>query len=178
MITQEDQQVMMKTARSRGAVGQKAVLPRFISEIPTMKPHLILDFGCGKDAIHVKMLRDQGFEFVYGVDLEPLTNPDYEFQHVRSVPWHVVYASNVLNVQPSRSVLEVTLSQIADYARHGVAWMSYPGSPRRMKMGVTDMHNIISSFFRATYHFTYRNVTLYKAVGKFCQKGLEDRLTT
>lgn len=176
-MTQKELDRMVKTARSNGAIGHKAVLPRFISEIPALKPHLILDFGCGKEAIHVKMLRDQGFEFIFGKDLVPLNNPEYEFQHVDSVPWHLVYASNVLNIQPSLAVLEVTLSQVSHYARHGVVYFSYPSSPRHMKLSVSDMQDAISPFFQSVWRFRFCNTVLYKAVGKFCQKGLARRLT-
>ena len=67
-ISDGDRREMISTARSVGAVGKNAILPRFISDIDALKAHLILDFGCGAKAIHVRMLRERGYEFVYGCD--------------------------------------------------------------------------------------------------------------
>lgn len=174
-ISKEDKQVMVKTARSNGAIGKNAILPKFIAEIPALQSHLILDFGCGKDAIHVKALRDQGFEFVFGKDLVPLSNPAYEV--TQDLPWHLVYASNVLNVQPSTKTLHTTLTMITGYARYGVAYLSYPSSPRKLGLSVPDMQEKLVPYFKSVYRFTYRNTVIFKCVGKFCQKMLENRLT-
>jgi len=175
MILTADRNNMIKTARSNGAVGKNAILPRFIAEIPNLKPHLILDFGCGKDAIHVVRLREQGFEFVFGIDLVPLSNPIYEMP--QRLPWHLVYASNVLNVQPSLSVLQTTIKTIAYYANYGVAYLSYPHSPRKLGYSVVQMQESLVPYFSNVYRFTYRNTVVFKCVGKFCQKKLENLLT-
>lgn len=175
-IPDTEKKSMIKTARSNGAVGKNAVLPRFISEIPDLKPHLILDFGCGKEAIHVQMLRRQGFEFVYGIDLEPLGDPNLE-ANTCALPWHLVYASNVLNVQPSRTALYCTLDKIARFAKVGVAYLSYPKTPRKMGLSDEEMLRCITIFFQAVYKFKIRNTTIFKCVGNKCRKELENRLT-
>lgn len=171
-----DKAVMVRTSRSVGAVGKKAILPNWIGEMDdALKQHLILDFGCGHKAIHVQMLRERGFEHVYGVDLEPLENPNFEAPD--DLPWHLVYASNVLNIQPSYSALRCTLCKLSDITRFGVVYMSYPASPRKLNIPVCEMEEIIFPFFVSTYRFRLRNTTIFKAVGRKCQKKLADLLT-
>jgi len=164
MLTECVQNEMVKTARSKGAVGKNAILPRYISEFGAWKSKLILDFGCGKDAIHIKALREKGFEFVFGVDLVPLSEPVYEVK--QDLPWHLVYASNVLNVQPSLVALKTTVNQIADYARHGVAYLSYPGSPRKLGFPTFKMQERLTPYFKEVYRFSYRNTTIFKGLGR------------
>ena len=177
MIAEIDKKIMLSTARSRGAVGKNAILPNWLAGTPGLRDHLILDFGCGKDAIHVKMLREQGFEFVFGVDLEPLTNPDYEYPNGHNLPWHLVYASNVLNVQPSYSSLQCTVCKVAEYANKGVAYFSYPKSPRKLKIPDDEMLEYIAPFFNSAHKFRLRGTTIFKCRGKNCQVNLEKRLT-
>lgn len=174
-ISDCDKQIMVRTARSSGAVGKQAILPRFISSIKGLEDHLVLDFGCGKDAVHVEILRKQGFPYAYGIDLQPLTNPRLEAPE--DMPWHLVYASNVLNVQPSEDALKCTLCKLSELSKLGVAFLSYPKSPRKLNLTVSQMQEKIEPFFVATYNFKYRNTTIFKCVGRKCQKKLEERLT-
>ena len=181
-ITETDKQSMIKTARSRGAVGKNAILPKFISEIRGLEDHLVLDFGCGKDAVHVQILRKKGFAYVYGVDLVPITDPNLtisngSFLYVEALPWHLVYASNVLNVQPSFTALRCTICKVSDYARVGVAFLSYPKSPRKLNIGKDEMLSILAPYFKSVTSFRYRNTTIFKCTGRKCQEMLERRLT-
>ena len=176
-ITETDKQSMIKTARSRGAVGKNAILPKFISEIRGLEDHLVLDFGCGKDAVHVQMLREKGFAYVYGVDLVPITDPNLTTHNVEALPWHLVYASNVLNVQPSFIALRCTICKVSDYARVGVAFLSYPKSPRKLNIGKDEMLSILAPYFKSVTSFRYRNTTIFKCTGRKCQEMLERRLT-
>ena len=175
-ISDNDKKTMIRTARSNGAVGKNAILPKFISEFEGAKEHLVLDFGCGKDAIHVQMLRKKGFEYAYGIDLHPLTDSNLEANN-GSLPWYLVYASNVLNVQPTRTTLNCTICKLSDYAKQGVAYLSYPKTPRKLKLTDSQMEEILSPFFKAVYKFKIRGTTIYKCVGNNCQKKLEERLT-
>jgi len=176
-ISDLDKETMVKTARSRGAVGKNAILPRFVSEIQGLEDNLILDFGCGKDALHVKMLREKGFAFVYGIDLVPITDPNLTVQNVDAFPWHLVYASNVLNVQPSFTALRCTICKVSDYVRLGVAFFSYPKSPRKLNLGKDEMLDILKPYFKRVTAFKYRNTTIFKCTGRNCQVLLEERLT-
>ena len=174
-ITETDKQIMIKTARSSGAVGKNAILPRFIAEIEGLQPHLILDFGCGKEAIHVKALREQGFEFVFGKDLVSLSEPVYEV--TQNLPWHLVYASNVLNVQPSIDTLNTTINMVSDYARYGVAYFSYPSSPRKLGYTALKIQDRLVRYFKSVYRFTYCKTVIFKCTSRKCQEMLERRLT-
>jgi hypothetical protein len=165
----------VRTARSNGSVGKNAILPNHILSIPSLKYHLILDFGCGPAAIHVKMLRDNGFKFVFGKDLVPLENSEYEVACL--LPWHLIYASNVLNVQTSFSDLQDTIREISELAELGVVYLNYPVSPRKLKLSVEEMHNILKNFFPAAFYFKLHNTPIFKCVGKNCQKKLEMILT-
>ena len=176
-ISEGDCCEMRRTARSRGAVGQNAILPRFISEIPALKKHLILDFGCGPTAMHVEMLRSRGYEFVYGCDLSEIENPNYIHPDESAIPWHLVYASNVLNVQPSLTALRCTMCKISDLIRYGVAYLSYPKSPRKLGIDVDEMKDHLTPFFKAVTHFKYKNTVIFKCTGKKCELMLEEGLT-
>lgn len=175
-IPESEKKCMIRTARSNGAVGKKAILPNFISEIPSLKEHLILDFGCGKDAIHVQMLRNQGFEYVYGLDLQPLSNPNFDASENGSLPWHLVYASNVLNIQLSRTALNCTICKLSDFAKQGVAYLSYPKSPRKLPLSDAQMQEILAPFFKCVYSFKIRGTTIFKCTGGKCQNKLEEKL--
>jgi len=177
-ISESDKKIMMKTARSSGAVGKGAILPNFIASIPALKQHTILDFGCGKKAIHVEMLREKGYQFVYGYDLSPVENPNYTVSDLKGIPWHLVYASNVLNVQPSFTALQCTICRIADLARFGVVYLSYPKTPRKLGLSVEEMQNILSPFFNYTSNFKLKNTVIFKCSGKQCELMLEKGLTS
>jgi hypothetical protein len=176
-ITESERLDMISTARSKGAVGKNALLPGFVASIPALKKHLILDFGCGKDAVHVTMLRNKGYEFVYGCDLSPISNQNYVHPDEKAIPWHLVYASNVLNVQPSFTALNCTICKIADFARYGVAYMSYPKSPRPLRIDIEEMRSILSPYFKTVHSFKYKSTTIFKCAGKNCELLLEEGLT-
>jgi hypothetical protein len=53
--TDREKVIIMQTARSAGAVGANALLPRFIADKSQHKDDRILDFGCGPTAQHVVM---------------------------------------------------------------------------------------------------------------------------
>ena len=102
--------IVTKTARYTGAVGKKAVVPRYVANIASFDDE-ILDFGSGSKAIHVQMLKNQGFNvtawdlgknFVKGIHSPDALKRQYD----------IVYASNVLNVQPSRKYLDIIVKKL------------------------------------------------------------------
>ena len=134
---------MNKTCRSRGAVGANALVPRFIAScIP--KCARILDYGAGKDLIHVSMLREQGFDFVDGYEFgENVTSA-----HVTNLQpryYDFVYLSNVFNVQPSpehiqKVVYEVVRCLTPDW---GACYFNYPKAPRYSSVTLTELFELI-----------------------------------
>jgi len=135
MITQEQIRIANATSRSSGAVGRKAIVPQMAEEYLNNARKIgarvvALDYGAGKDAIHTRDLQSKG-HFVIA----------HEFGANKGI-WHsndalqrkydMVFASNVLNEQSSREMLEATLAEIHSLlAPHGRLYCNYPESPRK-----------------------------------------------
>ena len=97
----------------------------------------ILDFGSGPDAIHTKMLREDGFRvtaYDFGDNVTDEVDAD-----ALSRSYEVVLASNVLNVQ-EEELIEATLNQLFDAVKPGgcLIW-NYPSSPRYMGLSARQM---------------------------------------
>ncbi len=128
-------EIANKTSRTIGAVGAKAIVPRYVEEIESnfnnKEKRKILDFGAGKDAAHTIRLREKGFDVTaheFGDNQkEGLHDPkalDKKYDHV--------YASNVLNVQSSKRMMSKTLDQIHDsLKKNGLFTANFPTSPRK-----------------------------------------------
>lgn len=119
----------IKTARSTGAVGPRAIVPNYILRNPELfVDKTILDFGCGKHGRHVKELCRAGFK-VRGYDLyfdwacdEPglpdwLACPNWLAHH--SEKFDVIYLSNVLNVQANLQAITWTLERASNQLKSG-----------------------------------------------------------
>ena len=118
-----------KTARAAGAVGGNAGLPRYVESIvgPGWR---VLDFGCGPAQLHVQRLRESTGAQVVGYDL--------------NMPWprghfDLVYASNVLNVQPNIHHLNSTLSELHYHQGEGRLVVNYPSDPRKAGLSLRDL---------------------------------------
>lgn len=137
MFDQDAAAGAMKTARAAGAVGSRPVVlasildrTTFVGIFPGTYTR-ILDFGCGRGQMVCRM-RDE---------FEGCTVEGYDFalpgseQHLDTL-WDVVTVSNVLNVQDSTAMLDLTCKQLRALALRGaVIVANYPQSPR--KMGLT-----------------------------------------
>lgn len=152
MITEEQKVKAMKTYRGKGAVGGNALVPRylyknFLSSCRNQKVSWnILDYGCGKDQNHVKLLHEQGYRNAYGYDFSlPETKQNLELQY------DIVYASNVLNVQDSPEMLEATLKEIASVLKEkGLFIANYPKSPRKCDLDNWQVYTIVGKYFKNT----------------------------
>lgn len=140
-------QIVNKTARSAGAVGKRAIVPRYVASIATPSDK-ILDYGAGPKAIHTEMLRNQGLDvtaweigknFVKGVhDINALKRT-----------YDIVYASNVLNVQPSKKYIEKVVSRISKLVRPGGKFVcNYPISPRKSDVSAEELIELLIKYFR------------------------------
>ncbi len=123
--------IVNSTSRCYGAVGAKALVPRYVEEIA--KPcDRILDYGAGKNAAHTVALRAKGLRVTAH---EIGANFDFGLHTLFALSDHydIVFASNVLNVQNSVLDLLGTLKEI-----WGATWVggtvvfNYPASPRKM----------------------------------------------
>ena len=139
------------TARSSGAVGPNAILPRLVAhQLKKHKDYAILDFGAGPQALHTKWLRKQGFQRVTAYDLLPNMNTMHD--PTAMMPgrlYHVVMASNVLNIQPSMVDLNSTLEEIAGVLEIiiGKAYFNWPSEPNYMQLSTTQIRNILAVHF-------------------------------
>lgn len=150
MFTEEEIKIANATYRSKGSSvfdkdgNVRSVVARFVAS-SIGKDKKILDFGCGSEFIQGKYLRDLGFD-VAGWDFgenKPMNCVD-KLEKI----YDVVYASNVLNVISSRSMLRETLEQINDCLKDGGMFIAnYPQSPRKMTIKENDLKNIIKEKF-------------------------------
>jgi hypothetical protein len=129
-------EVVNKTARSAGAVGARALVPRVVREMEKNTDASVLDFGSGPEAIHARLLKGDGWSDVTaydcGYNISKHTNPI-----ALSFTYEIIFASNVLNVQPSHLDLLETLDEIlACCEKRTRVYLNYPVSPRKSKLSV------------------------------------------
>ena len=150
MFTEEEIKIANATYRSKGSSvfdkdgNVRSVVARFVAS-SVSKDKKILDFGCGSEFIQGKYLRGLGFD-VYGWDFGK--NRPQECVNQLDKIYDVVYASNVLNVISSLSMLTETLDQIYNCLKDGGMFVAnYPQSPRKMLLSEKDLLDIICEKF-------------------------------
>lgn len=141
-------EMMMKTARASGAVGSRAILPRLVRIMitPTWR---VLDYGAGPKAIHTKALYQEGFD-VKAYDINP-EETSYHIDHMDIVHnWYdLVFASNVLNVQPSADYVRTMVKEVHGFVKDDrFALFNYPSSPRKSNLSVKDIEDILNEVFK------------------------------
>lgn len=148
MFTEEEIKIANATYRSKGSSvfdkdgSVRSVVARFVAS-SVGKDNKILDFGCGSEFIQGKYLRELGFD-VSGWDFGD-NKPKDCVDKLEQV-YDVVYASNVLNVISSRSMLMETLEQIKSCLKDGGMFIAnYPQSPRKMNMSKEELRIIIQN---------------------------------
>jgi hypothetical protein len=118
------------TARSAGAVGARALVPRKVRELAAYDV-TILDYGSGPKAMHTLGLRDDGYSNVtaheLGGNLTSVHDPD-----ALTREYDVVMASNVLNVQPTLLDLARVVGELRCATKSGgLLVCNFPASPRK-----------------------------------------------
>lgn len=127
----EEIKIANATSRSAGSVSAKALVPRYV-EANVDKKASILDFGAGKDAVHAKRLKDNGFENIVAYDFGANSKDGLHDPKALSRKYDCVYASNVLNVQSSPQMMQTTLDSIANAVKPGGIFVgNFPESPRK-----------------------------------------------
>lgn len=145
---QEDVAAVNKTFRSTPAIGEKAVVVRYIEK--TAHPdETILDFGAGKVASHTTRLRKKGLKVTahdFGANISDTHDLD-----ALSRTYDTVFASNVLNVQLSLEMLHRTLTEIESVVANGGRFVAnYPQSPRKgvmAEINAADLETILMQYF-------------------------------
>jgi len=141
-----------KTSRTLGAIGAKALVPRHVAEIA--KPeHKVLDFGAGKDAAHAQRLRSEHGLNVTAHEFGDNQRKGVHDPNALNRRYHVVYASNVLNVQGERhpgdrEMFKSTIKQIHGALHKGGSFVgNFPASPRYNSMTADDVHQELGKHF-------------------------------
>lgn len=103
------------------------------------KNDLVLDFGAGKNAIQALRLQREGYK-VTAYDFGDNLNSKIHDPDALDKKYDVIYASNVINVQSSISMLHETLSQIVSVLKpSGVFIANYPKDPRMLGLNEEKM---------------------------------------
>ena len=139
MFTMEEIKVANATSRTNGASARnkdgsvRAIVPRYVSE-HINKEESILDFGAGKDAVHTRWLREEGFD-VTAYDFGDNCIEGLHDRNALGKQYKVIMASNVLNVQSTMTMMFATLRQVYDSLEYGGKFVcNYPSSPRKMEL--------------------------------------------
>lgn len=150
-MTTQEINIAKATSRSAGASAIKdgkirAIVPLWVEQ-NIDKNKIILDFGTGKGATSTKYLLSKGFD-VTAYDLWIGNGDELLDKFALNRQYDVVFASNVLNVQSSQSMLLETLTQIKNSIKdNGEFICNYPQSPRKMVITTADIEEILCSTF-------------------------------
>jgi hypothetical protein len=152
-MTEEQITQVNNTARTRGAVGLNAIVPRFVAE-RCLRADKILNFGSGpvvpgiKDTLHSAMLKAQGFQHVDSYDVGANVHPECHVTNPLPGSYDMVFASNVFNVQPSCECLYSTLALAASLvAPDGFLILNYPKDPRYCSLSLDELYESLQRLF-------------------------------
>ena len=150
MFTEEEIKIANNTYRSKGSSvydkdgNVRSVVAKYVAA-NISKDKKILDYGCGSEFIQGKYLQKLGFN-VYAWDFGE-NKPEECVVSLEQV-YDVIYASNVLNVISSESMLMETINQIYDCLNDGGVFIAnYPTSPRKMECSAASIGQIICTKF-------------------------------
>lgn len=129
----EDVRLANATCRSRGVVGGgKPALPRIVASRAERGVTRILDLGSGREALQARALRAAGYR-VSAIDLGDNWDDAVHDAEALAGRFDVIFASNVLNVQASRRMLDTTLRVVGGLLEQdGVFLANYPAAPRKL----------------------------------------------
>ena len=154
MFTEQEIRIANKTSRTNGASARnkdgsiRAIVPKYVAD-HIHKEDSILDFGAGKDAVHTKWLREEGFN-VTAYDFGDNCIEEIHDKDALRKQYKVIMCSNVINVQSSMEMLMDTLQQLNDSLEPGgMLVVNYPASPRKMDMTATELSMIMWNVFHA-----------------------------
>ena len=143
----------VKTARSSGAVGPNAKVPQIVLEMAYDNRDWILDYGAGRKAIHTEMLREAGYgnawAYDFAKDVDGVFIDDLETTRGE---WDIIFASNVLNVQTSMGMLDLTLNELWQLMNpFSILVANYPNSPRKLDLSVQSLHSKLREGFERVH---------------------------
>ena len=149
-----EKEVEVANATCRASVGRSLpITPRIVGAIAA-KGDKILDFGAGTYATYTLELRKAGFD---------VTAHDFGDNWVKGLhdadaltrKYDIVFASNVLNVQSSVSMMQGTLAIIAAVVKpSGVFIANYPDKPRKLGWSPEQVRAALEKQFSKVYALT------------------------
>lgn len=150
-----------KTARSSGAVGPNAKVPKVVLSMAYDTTDWILDYGSGPKAIHTKTLRDAGYSNAWAYDfaIDPIVNRMFiEDLSLTVGKWDIIFASNVLNIQVSEKMMDVTLNEIWQLmGTYTIFITNYSNSPRKLNLNTEAVYSKLRAGF-GRVHRTHGDV--------------------
>jgi len=143
MATTKQIAVANSTSRSGSAIGHKAITPKMVRKYVDLKngkrTMTILDFGAGKTADHARKFVEDGYNCLaheFGDNIDPRYHCELSMLNT----YDVVYASNVLNVQQSYSMVVEMLDQVKHVMKPTSVFIAnFPLKPRKMDITAEDM---------------------------------------
>jgi 16S rRNA A1518/A1519 N6-dimethyltransferase RsmA/KsgA/DIM1 with predicted DNA glycosylase/AP lyase activity len=140
------------TSRTSGVGTRIPIVPRvvksWIDYHYDKEDTMVLDYGAGKSASQARELLKQGYlvtAYEFG------DNVDKRFHNELALlqKYHIVYASNVLNVQTNLAMLLRTLGEIKSVLLDdGEFFCNYPNAPRKAGLSVKEIEMVLKSVFR------------------------------
>jgi hypothetical protein len=133
-MTKDEIQIVNKTARHSGAVGQNALIPKIITGRYPYLGYKMLDFGSGPRCVQTFNLKELGYD-VTPYDIGGNVRDGIHLVETEDDKgkYDLIFASNVLNVLPSEEAWVETLSKIDWFlgGDNAFAIMNFPKSPRK-----------------------------------------------
>lgn len=128
---------------------KRSIVPNLIPSLYNDKNISILDYGSGRNAWHSRYLISLGYN-VTAYEIGKNFNDLYHSKTSLKSVYDVVYASNVLNVQPNVVFLKTVLSEIEQCTSDNGSFIcNYPYSPRKNKsISTNDMKAYLKSYFK------------------------------
>jgi|GEM_PF-2236941 len=138
------ERIVNDTYINRGKMAWINVIPRFLPLFAEPGDE-ILDFGAGRGGLHMNILRKRGLT-VTGYECGENFCEGLHDSHALERQYDIVYASNVLNVQPTVKYLQEVLDLIESCVLPGgVFFCNFPDTPRKCpgltNTDVTDLLN-------------------------------------
>jgi hypothetical protein len=112
------------------------------------KTDKILDFGAGKDIFGTKFLRESGFDCT-AWEIGENFNPQVHDYHALERKYDIVFASNVLNVQPTKADVIDVISEAMNclVEDNGFFFCNFPEKPRHNDMTPQGLESVLKLAF-------------------------------
>ena len=127
----------------------RQILPKYVIEqAQKMKKGCkILDFGAGRDIFGTKIVRDAGFECT-AWEIGKNFDKELHDYHALKGNYDIVFASNVMNVQPTQEDVIDVLQDARNCVKYeGYFFCNFPKKPRHCDMNDMGFESILRMAF-------------------------------